>query len=133
MIARKSAMLVLALLVLQFIGPLLHAHFSGPMAPTQTGMHLHAEGIPELDGAANLAIPKPLPSHDQLIKTVTLQQALNDLDDHSIADWSILLPILLLLLPVLMQSQIVPAASRLILPKTHPYPDPHAPRAPPIG
>ena len=133
MIARKPAMLVLALLVLQFLGPLLHAHFSGPMAPTQTGMHLHAEGIPEVDGTANLAISKPLLGHDQLIKTVTLQQALNDLDDHSIADWSVLLPVLLLLLPLLKQSQAVLAVSRLILPKTHPYPDPHAPRAPPLA
>lgn len=133
MIARKSAMLVLALLVLQFLGPLLHAHFSGPKALTQTGMHLHANEIPEFTNSATLEAARHLLIHEHQIKTVTLQQALNSQDDLSIADWQFLLPLLLLLLPLMLQCATSMALTLHTLSRQQRPPSLHAPRAPPLA
>lgn len=131
MIARKPAMLVLALLVLQFLGPLLHAHFSGPADPTQTSMHMHTEGFPEFTDTSTLEPLGHLLAHEHLITTVTLQQTLTDQNELSIPDWQILLSVLLLLFPLLMQGLAVEAIPRLIPPRPQRYPNPHSPRAPP--
>ena len=133
MIPRKYVLLVFALLVLQLLGPLLHAHFSGPSVPGQTGIHLHTEEFPEFSDGARLGYPDPSLNHDHLIKTVTLQQAFSERGGFTVPFWLVLLPIFLLLLALQLQGLAAKPIPPLFLLRPQRYPTAHSPRAPPLA